>query len=73
MAGAHAAHPGFLAGLERAELCGNGAGRFLPELMTADAVDIAMRWRQRSRVTSFGISLEPPKSVAGGIFIIAYQ
>jgi len=32
-----------------------------------------IRWRQVSCVMFFGISVLPPKSLAGGIFIIAYQ
>ena len=34
---------------------------------------LPMRWRQSSRVTSLGMSEEPPKSLAGGMCIIAYQ
>src|SRR3954454_11296152 len=38
--GRDAADPGILAGLERSELRGDGAGGFLAELMTADAIDV---------------------------------
>jgi len=32
-----------------------------------------MRWRQVSCVMFFGILVVPPKSLAGGSFIIVYQ
>jgi hypothetical protein len=32
-----------------------------------------IRWRHTSCVISFGIAVLPPKSFAGGIFIIVYQ
>jgi hypothetical protein len=40
LTGLGAAHPRFVARLELAKLRGDGTRRFLPELMTADAVDV---------------------------------
>jgi hypothetical protein len=34
---------------------------------------LPIRWRHFSWVMPFGILLPPPKSLAGGIFIIVYQ
>ena len=41
LAGRDAARPCLFARFERAELGGDGPGRFLPELMAADAIDVA--------------------------------
>jgi hypothetical protein len=73
LSGGDAAHPRVRTCLEVAELRRDGARRFLAELMAADAVDVTHALAPVSRVMFFGISAEPPKSVSGGIFSIAYQ
>ena len=49
LSGGDAAHPRFRTGLELAELRRDGARRFLPELMAADAVDVTHALAPESR------------------------
>ena len=72
--GRDAADPGFLARLELAELRRDRARRLLAELMAADAVDVvhALAPGLLGDVLR-DLARLPPKSCAGGIFIIVYQ
>jgi hypothetical protein len=62
-----------LARFEFAERAGIVRVDSLAKLMAADAVDIVHPLAPDVCVISFGISVLPPKSFAGGIFIIVYQ